>query len=215
MIVLGQESAALALARIFFEDIEIAMGLAIDPEFSSAYGDASQDSDFWSKQIGYGKIYPRVRRFMEGGGGDASMVDAKLSHHKELKSFLSGHIHPTTSSAFRAAFPPAIDRPGMLLKRPLGSLGSNLQPLCLTLADEVHMFAACSINMFIRPNPPPAFSNYEPSGEMDDFVASAHVLQELMAKYLEPLWHQYDQTMVAWDAEFGAAETQQPVAADS
>lgn len=200
MVTLGQESAALALARVFFEDIEIAMGLAIDPQFSSAYGNASQDSDFWSKQIGYGRIYPRVRRFLEGGGGDADMVDGKLNHHKGLKSFLSGHIHPTTSSAFRAAFPPALDHPGMFLERPIGSLGGNLHPLCLTMADEVHMFAACCINMFIRPNPPPAFSGYEPSGEMDDFIASAHVLQEFVVKYLEPLWQRYQETMTAWDA---------------
>ncbi|MDQ3562670.1 MAG: hypothetical protein M3436_00505 [Pseudomonadota bacterium] len=210
MVSLGQESAALALARVFFEDIEIAMGLAIDPEFAIAYSNATQDDAFWSKQIGYGKIYPRVRKFMEAGGGDTEHVDGKLSHHKELKSFLSGHIHPTTSSAFRAAFPLALNHPGMFAKRPLGSLGENLRPLCLTLADEVHVFAACCINMFIKPNPPPALAGYEPCGEMDDFLAAAHVLQELVVKYMEPLWQLHREAMAVWEGGLRGDEITPP-----
>jgi hypothetical protein len=207
MVKLGQESAALALARVFFEDIEIAMGLAIDPEFAIAYGESAGDDAFWSKNIGYGKIYPKVRKFLETGGGDLKHAEQQLSHHKELKSFLSGHIHPTTSSAFHAVFPPAPDHPGMFLKRPLGSLGKNLRPLCLTLADEVHMFAACCINMFISPVPPPAFAGYEPCGEFDDFLASAHILQELIVKYLEPLWREHIETSAAWKAGLSDDET--------
>jgi hypothetical protein len=199
MVTLGQESAGLALARVFFEDIEIAMALAIDPEFAVAYGEASQDSDFWSKQIGYGKIYPRVRSFISAGGGDLDTVNDKLQHHKDLKSFLSGHIHPTTSSAFRTAFPPSLEHPGGFLSRPIGSLGSNLRPLCLILADEVHMFSACCINMFTGPIPPPAFAGYKPCGEMDDVIAAAHVLQELIVKYFDLLWKRYDETLKVWD----------------
>ena len=207
LVKLGQESAALALARVFFEDIEIAMGLAIDPDFSLAYANASKDSDFWSKQIGYGKIYPRVQRFWAAGGADADLVNGMLSHHKELKSFLSGHIHPTSSSAFRAALPRALDNPGMFLKRPLGSLGEHLPLLCLILADEVQMFSACSINMFIRSNPPSVFSDFKPSGEMDDFLSAAHVLQQLIVKYHDPLWQRHQEMMVAWDPGPSFVET--------
>lgn len=207
LVAFGQESAALAIARVFFENIQIAMGLAIDPAFSLPYGEATKDSDFWSKQIGYGKIYPRVRKFLAAGGGDPDTVDGKLAHHKELKSFLSGHIHPTTSSAFQSAFPPALGDPGMLLERPIGSVSRNLRPLCLTLADEVHMFAACCMNMFISSNPPPALSGYKPSGEMDDFLDAASVLRELIVKYLEPLWQEHRETMAAWKSGLSTSET--------
>lgn len=207
MINIGQESAALALARVFFEDIEIAMGLAIDPAFALAYGDASQDSDFWAKQIGYGNIYPRVMRFLSAGGGDVDTVDNKLQHHKELKNFFSQHIHPTTSSVFRNAFPPSLEHPGMFLGRPLGSLGSNFHPLCLVLADEVHMFAGCCINMFIRPNPPAALTGYEPCAEMDEFIAAAYVLQELIVKYLDLLWKRYHEAMEVWGIASDKGET--------
>lgn len=207
MVKLGQESAALALARVFFEDIEIAMGLAIDPQFAIAYGESAGNDAFWSKHIGYGKIYPKVRKFLEMGGGDSEQAEQQLSHHKELKSFLSGHIHPTTSSVFHTVFPPAHAYPGMFLKRPLGALGKNLRPLCLTLADEVHMFAASCINMFIRPDPPPALAGYEPCGELDDFLASAHILQELVVKYLEPLWREHIEASAAWEAGLSENET--------
>lgn len=207
MIKLGQESAALALARIFFEDIEIAMGLAIDPAFAQAYGEASQDSGFWKRQIGYGQIYARVSRFLSAGGSDIETVDNKLQHHKELKSFLSAHIHTTTSSAFRAAFPPSLEHPGMFLVRPLGSLGSSLRPLCLVLADEVQMFSACCINMFIRPNPPPALAGYVPCAEMDEFIVAAGVLQDLVVKYLDHFWKRHHEAMEAWDVASDMGET--------
>jgi len=200
MVQLGQESAALALARVFFEDIEIAMGLAIDPKFAIAYGASTNDNAFWSKNIGHGNIYPKVRRFLEMGGGDLEHVERKLSHHKELKSFLSGHVHPTTSSAFHTVFPPALANPGMLLKRPLGSVGWNVSLLCLTLAEEVRVFAICCIKLFISQNPPPAFASYKPCGEMDDFIASAHILEELIERYLEPLWLEHTGVSMKWKA---------------
>jgi hypothetical protein len=207
MVSLGQESAAMALARVFFEDIEIAMGLAIDPEFAIAYSNSTQDDRFWSGHIGYGKIYSKVRKFLEAGRSEPVHVDGKLAHHKELKAFLSGHIHPTNSSALRAAFPPELNEPGMLVKRPLGSLGTNLRPLCLAIADEVQVFSACCINIFITTNPPPALADYEPCGEMDDFMTAAHVLQELVLKYLDPLWLAHREAVATWEGGLPEEET--------
>lgn len=202
MIKLGQESAALALARVFFEDIEIAMGLAIDPDFASGYSESVDSDTFWSKHIGYGKIYPRVRKFLEMGGVDSELAEEQLHHHKELKSVLSGHIHPTISSVYHTVLPPAHAHPGMFFMRPLGSQGRNLRLLCLALAEEVHIFAVCCIKMFIRPDPPPALADYVPCGELDDFLASAHILQALIVKYHEPLWREHIEESALWEAGF-------------
>lgn len=201
LIMLGQQSTALALARVFFEDIEIAMGLAIDPDFSLAYLEAPNESDFWAKKIGYGNIYPKVEKFLKSGGGDEDEVRGRLQHHKKLKSFLSGHIHPTTSSAMRLAFPLALQSPGRLQNRPLGSLGDNLSPLCLLLVEEVHSFAASCINMFIGADPPPALSGYSPCKELHEFLTAAHVLQELIVKHSDLLQERHDEAVAAWMTE--------------
>jgi len=200
MVRLGQESAAQAMSRVFFEDIEIAMALAIDSKFAIAYSESAGEDAFWSKHIGYGKIYGQVRQFLEMSGCDSQYVQHRLLHHKKLKTFLSGHIHPTTSSAFDVVFSPALAHPGMFHRRPLGSLGKNLRPLCLTLADEVAMFAACCINMLIRPDTPAALPRLDPCGELDDFIASAHILQQLHMKYFEPLWREHIEASEAWEA---------------
>jgi hypothetical protein len=200
LIFLGQESAALAVARVFIEDIELAMGIVVEPEFALAYSDTEKDENkFWKDKVGYGKIYPLVQRFIERGGGNEEEVAAKLEFHRAMKNFLSDHIHPTFYSAFRTAFPVALKNPGMFVDRPLGILGEHFWPLCLFLAEEIQMFAACCINMFIRPDPPAALAGYIPNRELDDALAAAHILQELSKKYVDKLHEVYDVAKATWN----------------
>lgn len=206
LILLGQESSALALARVFVEDIEIAMSIAIDPLFANEYRSAEAEDSFWSKNIGYGNIYPKIKNFFERGGGSIDQVTADLDYHKRLKTFLSAHIHPTHSSALRTAFPPALHRPGAMFARPLGVIGSNLGPLCLFLAEEVHSFAACCINIFIQPDPPPALAGYKPNGQLDDAIGAAHVLQELVLKYADSLRAAHEVSQDQWKTILGAGQ---------
>ena len=206
LVVLGQESCALALSRVFVEDIEIAMALAIDPEFAVAYFESSGKDDFWSSQVGYGKLYPRVRKFLERGDGDGQSAEDYVDHHRRMKTFLSGHIHPSSSAAFRTAFPPSLEHPGQMARLPLGYVSNNLSPLCLYIAEEVRIFSACCINMFIKPNAPPAFVGYEPSGKMDDFLSAAHVMQEIGLKYHDELWNQHKVARQKWDAALGGED---------
>lgn len=203
LVVLGQESSALALSRVFVEDIEIAMALAIDPSFAVEYFESSGKGDFWSSKVGYGKLYPRVRKFLDRGGSDGQSTEDWVNHHRRMKTFLSSHIHPSSSTAFRTAFPASLEHPGLMARRPLGYVSENLAPLCLYVAEEVQVFSACCINMFIKPDPPPAFVDYEPSGLMDDFLAAANVLQELGLKYHDDLWSQQDVARQKWDAALG------------
>jgi hypothetical protein len=203
LIGMGQETSALALARVFVEDLEIAMALGIDPEFAVAYFESSDKDEFWSSQVGYGKLYPRVRKFLARGGGDDESTDGRIDHHRRVKTFLSGHVHPSSSAAFRAAFPPSLEHPGHMARRPLGYVSDNLAPLCLSIAEEVRVFSGCCINMFIIPDPPPAFANYEPSGLMDDFLAAANVLQELGMKYHDEMWAQHGFARDKWEEGLG------------
>jgi hypothetical protein len=203
LIAMGQETSALALSRVFVEDLEIAMALAIDPQFAVVYFESSDKDEFWSSQVGYGKLYPRVRMFLERGGGDYESTGEKIDHHRRMKTFLSGHVHPSSSAAFRTAFPPSLEHPGHMARRPLGYVSDNLAPLCLYIAEEVRVFSACCINMFIKPGPPPAFANYEPSGLMDDFLTAANVLQELGMKYHDDLWAQHGVAREKWTDALG------------
>jgi hypothetical protein len=183
LIALGQEGPAHTIARCFVDGIELAMALAEDPAFAVAYTEAEDESEFWKRHIGYGKIYGRVESFFRRTGGTVDQASEHISRHKEVKNALSGHVHIASYSAFRSAAVPSITHPGMLHMGALGSLSIHMPRLCHFIADETHIFAACCINAFIRPNPPPVFANYRPTKKLHDAVASAHVLQELLARH--------------------------------
>jgi hypothetical protein len=77
------------------EDVEMAMALAEDTAFAVAYSDASNADAFWKGHIGYGKIYPLVERFIRRGDTSPEDSQARLEHHRAVKTYLSGHVHPT------------------------------------------------------------------------------------------------------------------------
>ena len=183
LVALGQEAPAHVLARAFVEDVELAMALAADPAFAIQYSNATDESAFWKKYIGYGKINARVEQFLRRAGGTAEQIDEHIGLHKQVKNSLSGHVHTASYSSFRAAIVPSLSHPGMFHFRELGALSAHLPRLCLFLANETHVFSACCINLFIRPDAPAALMSYKPTGLLGDAVASAHVLQKLLANY--------------------------------
>lgn len=188
LVTLGLESPALTLGRAFVENVELAMALVEDPQFALEFSESSDDADFWKSHIGYGRIYPRVERFILSAGFSPDATAERLSHHRAVKTFLAGHAHPSYGAAFTVAFPASIRNPGLFHNRPLGALTTNLVRECLFLAAETHNFVVCCINLFVRPKPPLAFADFKPNGEMDDFMGSAHVLQELLISHEDALY---------------------------
>ena len=187
LVVLGQEGTAHVIGRSFVDGIELAMALAEDPDFALAYTESVKDDDFWAKMIGYGRIYVRVERFLRASGVEESEVVNYISRHKSMKNALSDHVHIINYSAFRAAVSPSITRPGMVQIGHVGSISAQLPQLCLALAVESHVFAACCVNSFARAEPTPAFANYKLTAKLQDVITSTHVLQELLVRYGDSL----------------------------
>src|SRR5690606_3121024 len=106
-----------------------------------------------------------------------------IQHHKELKTFLSGHVHPSFSAALRTVLPPVLDHPGLFADRPLGWFGINSARLCLYIADEIQTLSACCVNILIRQDPPPALAGFKPNKNFAAFMSSAHTLQALITRY--------------------------------
>lgn len=206
LIFLGQETSVLALGRVFIEDLEIAMAMAIDETFSNLYTTAPSSDEFWKKYIGYGRIYSFVRRFLELGGGTKEKIESTLERHKTTKAFLSQHIHPDTSSAFRSAFPPDISRPGVLLVRPLGNIGTNIALVSLTIAEEIRVFSSCCVNIFSQLNPPAALADYSPKEDLSAAIESAVILDHLLTRHLNALWNESSNLQDVWLAGEGEIE---------
>lgn len=183
LISIGQEAPAYAIARSFVDGVELAMAIAEDPSFAVAYSEAEDNLAFWKKRIGFGQIYSTVERFLLRTGGSATEASQHIARHKAVKNALSGHVHIAPYSALRSGLIPSISHPGMFHIGELGCLSTHMPQLCMLIAEETHTFAACCINAFIKPNPPLVFSEYRPTKKLHDTVASAHVLQELLARH--------------------------------
>jgi hypothetical protein len=202
----GQESSALAVSRVFVEDIELAMAVVADPAFGKEYMNTSDPGSLWSKQVGYGKINARIRQFVQLGRGSATDAESVVNHHRDLKTFLSAHVHPTFSSAFRLAYPAELAQPGLFRNRPLGTLGEYLAPLCVYLADDVQVLSATCITALVRPNPPAALADLKPNEQFDDMISAAHVLQGLTRRYSRRFFSQQDKKRQKWEEHFRAEQ---------
>lgn len=198
LLLAGQESSALAIARVFLEDIELTMATAVSPEFASRFMDAEAADAFWSKHIGYGRIYPYVERFLHLGKQGKKVSAVHVAHHKAMKTFLSEYVHPTFGSAFRLVAPRAIGHPGHFANRPMGWFGEIGGSLCLHVAEEVQAFSATCINAFMKPNPPPALENYKPCKALETFMRPAHNLQTLLVKYSRRMFSEYEKKSTRW-----------------
>jgi hypothetical protein len=197
----GQESAAFAMARVFFEDIEITMATAVDPQFATSFMDAEASNLFWSKNVGYGKIYPYVEKFLQLGKQGQAISAEHISHHKAMKSFLSEHVHPSMGSAFRLVVPVSLEHPGRFANRPLGWFGKGSGTLCLHIAEEIQAFGATCINSFIKPDPPISLANYKPGPLISTFMRPAHNLQTLLSKYSSRICAEYEKKSEQWEKQ--------------
>lgn len=187
LIISGQEASSHTIARTFVDGVELAMAMAEDPAFAIAYFNAEDGLAFWKKEIAYGKIYGKVAKFIRRTGGSPQQSDEYIATHKAVKTALSGHVHSASHSAFRSGLVPSISHPGMLQVGGIGGLSAHMPKLCLFVADETHIFAACCINAIVKPNPPLVFAVYRPEKNLQNAVTSAHVLQELLVRHGERL----------------------------
>ena len=189
---LGQEAPAGALVRILVEDIELAMALAEDTEFALAYSESEVTDVFWKTHIGYGKLAPRVKRFLARAGLPDSGIAEYLQQHRDVKSSLSSHVHTANHSAFRAGATPSLTHPGMIIVGAIGALSAHLPGLCMSVAEEIHVFSKACIKVLTGPDPTQALANFEPCKLLSDALISAHLLQELLVEFGDELYSKSD-----------------------
>lgn len=195
VVALGQEAATAVLARTFVEGTELAMALAVNPDFSEQYFDADDQTSFWRTSIGYGKIYAHVDAFLRLAGGTEVMIADRIAHHKAVKHALSGHVHAANFSAMRSLAPPSLSHPGTFHIRELGTASAHLPRLCMMVADEAQVFSACCLTLLIRPDAPEALRHPKPKALLGDVVASAYMLQTLLAEFGDQLAEHYSKLL--------------------
>ena len=200
LLLIGQSSAAYSIFRTFIEDVEVAMAVLVDEEFAEAYGDPDI-VDFWSKYIGYGKIKKYVKEFIIRAGGTEDQVDWQIARSRAFKTYLSSHVHASFGTSLSSAFPEAVDFPGHFNAFPLGAYEKNMVPVCMAVSEMVHSFSASLINSLISKNPPPLLAMEHVGPTFKTLIASAHVLQELVANHSERIYGEFENIVKNWEAD--------------
>lgn len=183
LLAIGQAIAANVVARSFVENIEIAMALALSAETCEAFAHKNDTNAFWNKHIGYGRVYEKMLQYAAACDVEEARAKQLVERHKEAKKLFSDSTHGGRKSSLFSAFSPSLTNPNEVHFLSLGSHTYHTQFLALFVTQETQAFAGSIVKGTMRRNPLHLYKDFRPTGRFMNAAASAHVLQELLARY--------------------------------
>lgn len=183
LLAIGQDMAANVLARTYIENIEIAMALALSADTCEAFANMSDTNAFWNKHIGYGRVYEQMLQYAASCDVEEARAKQLVERHKEAKKLFSDSTHGGRTSSLFSAFSPSLTNTDEVHFLSLGSHTYHTQFLALFVAQEAHAFAGSMVKGTMGRNPLHLYKDFRPTGRFMNAAASAHVLQELLARY--------------------------------
>ena len=183
LLAFGQDMAANVLARTFIENIEIAMALALDASTCEAFAHTTDTNAFWNKHIGYGRVYEQMLQYAAACDVEDARARQLVERHKEAKKLFSDSTHGGRDSSLFTAFSPSLTNSEEVHFLSLGAHTYHTQFLALFVAQEIQAFAGSMVKGTMSRNPLHLYKGFKPTGRFMNAAASAHVLQELLARY--------------------------------
>ena len=183
LLAIGQDMAANVLSRTFLENIEIAMALALDATTCEAFAHTTDTNAFWNKHIGYGRVYEQVLQYSAACDVEEARAKQLVERHKEAKKLFSDSTHGGRDSSLFSAFSPSLTNSDEVHFLSLGAHTYHTQFLALFVAQETQAFAGSMVKGTMSRNPLHLYKNFKTTGRFMNAAASAHVLQELLARY--------------------------------
>lgn len=183
LLAIGQDMTANVIARAFVENLEIAMALALSSDICRAFFTTDDTHTFWNKHIGYGRVYELMLQY----SASCDVVEARakqwVERHKESKKMFSDSVHGGRDSSLFSAFSPSLINAGEVHFLSLGSHTFHTQFLALFVTQETQAFAGSMVKGTMLPSPLHLYSAFRPTGRFMNAAASAHVLQQLLARF--------------------------------
>lgn len=183
LLAFGQDMAANVLSRTFIENIEIAMALALDAATCEAFAHTTDTNSFWNKHIGYGRVYEQMLRYSAACDVQEERAKQLVERHKEAKKLFSDSTHGGRDSSLFTAFSPSLTNSEEVHFLSLGAHTYHTQFLALFVVQETQAFAGSMVKGTMSRSPLHLYKGFKPTGRFMNAAASAHVLQELLARY--------------------------------
>jgi len=183
LLAFGQDMAANVLSRTFIENIEIAMALALDAATCEAFAHTTDTTSFWNKHIGYGRVYEQMLRYSAACDVEEERARQLVERHKEAKKLFSDSTHGGRDSSLFTAFSPSLTNTEEVHFLSLGAHTYHTKFLALFVVQETQAFAGSMVKGTMTSNPLHLYKGFKPTGRFMNAASSAHVLQELLARY--------------------------------
>jgi len=175
LVLLGQSDSASVLCRAFLEASEVAVVGLSDDDFLQAFSPPEPPFDdlaFWKKRIGYGNIYPPLRRAYVQAGHDEMEADHWVRWRKHWKDTFSGAVHSDASAAFQVALVPSLESPGYHTRGGLGSISAYSPVLFLIVVLELYVLADVFVELLVNGPRRPNFEDPDLLGRAEALVLS-------------------------------------------
>ena len=183
LLAIGQDAAANVLSRTVLENIELAMALALSADTCEAFTHTTDTNAFWNKHIGYGRVYEKMLQYAAACDVEETRAVQLVDRHREAKKLFSDSTHGGRNSSLFTAFSPSLTNADEVHFLSLGSHTHHTQFLALFVAQETQAFAGSMVKGTMSRNPLHLYKNFRLTGRFMNAAASAHVLQELLARY--------------------------------
>lgn len=183
LLAIGQEIAANVLSRAFVENIEIAMVLALSADTCEAFAHTNDTNAFWNKHIGYGRVYEQMLQYAAACDVEEARAKQLVERHREAKKLFSDSTHGGRNSSLFSAFSPSLTNSDEVHFLSLGAHTYHTQFLALFVTQETQAFAGSMVKGTMSRNPLHLYKDFRTTGRFMNAAASAHVLQELLARY--------------------------------
>lgn len=188
LIAIGQDICAAVLVRTFLEDLEIAMVVALDKGMSASYKTTNNQTEFWNKYIGYGRVYDHISKYLSASGAEEVEISETIARHKDMKRFCSDCTHGGMKSSLRSAFTPSLMTSDEVHHQSLGAISPDARYICLSVSEECRVFAESLVNHLSKGSKLHVYERFTLDDKLFDVFSSAYVLQELVRRYGKKLY---------------------------
>lgn len=184
----GLEETCRSVTRNFLESMDISIACLVDGEFATRFfGDDHIEFDsLWKSDIGYGKIYERLRVAGKWAGLPADEVEGHVQNRKAHKTVLSSSVHGDEAGAFRSMLPPVLGYPEMLSTEPHGVISVHTANHIAMVVGETLKYVSWVLKILLSEDEPPEFNLPREGANMQTFFAHFFAFQDIYYRHNLP-----------------------------
>lgn len=187
---LGQADSSRIILRVFLETSDLFIISLANIDFCENYAPDDpdhNDSDFWKRNIAYGKVYSQLHDALLKANYEEDFIEKYINWKKNLKSELSGSVHSASWSTYQACLIPSLSKPGMIIGSSLGHLSAHSPALCRILIEDMLIISEAFQEIINNKNTPVHLRGFPTGNEYASVFASIVTFRTFFDEFYDDL----------------------------